>query len=150
MEVMEVIVIIAGFIIVFLFSFYFFSGEKERIKTLFRIYKINKIKFPEKSERELLEIVISEHIPPDEAIRLKSTNITGKKYIDEVFGLNCPDLDEIVCHIVRLEFSKKYNPLCPVDLEEIRNANRGKISSRLLMENELKLMIKKYHRKYLD
>lgn len=147
---MNITLIVIGVIAIFVILLKIFSGEKERVKTLFRIYKASKSKFPEKSERELLEIMILEHIPPDGAIKLKNTRITGKKYLDEVFGSESLNIDELIYHIITLEFSKKYKPLHPVGIEEIRNANRGKLSPCLSTENELKLMIEKCHQEYLN
>ncbi len=143
---MKITLIIVGVLIVIIIFLKLLSGEKERIKTLFRIYKAGKAKFPEKSERELLEIVIGEFIPPDGSTRLKNTKITGKQYIDEVFESKPPDIDKLISHIVALEFPKKYKPYEITPLEEIRKQNRtGKISSR----DKLELLIKKYHQEYL-
>ena len=47
------------------------SGEKERIRTLFRIYKAGRSKFPEKPEREILEIIVEELIPHGKAVSLR-------------------------------------------------------------------------------
>ena len=142
---MQITLIIIGIIIVGVFLFRSLSGEKERIKTLFRIYRAGKIKFPEKSERGLLEMVTEEHIPPGMGIRLRNTGVTGKQYIDGVFKSKPLDIDELIYHIITLEFPKKYQPY-KINFEEIRQQNRsGKLSPR----DELKLTIKNYHKEYL-
>ncbi len=126
-------------------SFKFLIGEKERVKTLFRIYKAAKVRFSEKSERELLEIVVGEHILPNKGIRLRNSGITGKQYIDEVFNSRSLDIKELIEHIITLEFPKKYKP-SKINLEEMYDQVKNeKVSPR----EELRLIIEKYQRKFL-
>lgn len=124
-----------------------FSSEKERIKTFFRIYKTAKAKFPNATEREILEIVIEEHILPGKITRLRNSGISGKQYLDEVFESRQIDLDDLISHVIVLEFPQKYKPFeANVNLDEIRERNRtGKLSTR----DELKSLIKKYHKEFL-
>src|SRR3989338_591678 len=105
---MKIIVIIIISIMAIIIFFKLLSSEKERIKTLFRIYRYYKKKYPTLSERNLLEAVIEQHIPPGKAIRLISTGTTGKQYINGVFGSEEIDIDRLVYHIITLEFPKKY------------------------------------------
>jgi len=126
--------------------FWLLSGERERIKTLFRIYKACKSKFPEKQEREILEIVVEELIPHGKAVNLRNTGMTGKQYIDGVFEAKQLDIDELIYHIITLEFYIKYKSLIGLRLEDIRKQNRNE---KMSVRDKLKLAIKKYHQKYL-
>lgn len=143
---MKITLIIIGIIVIAVGVFFkLLSGEKERIKTLFRIYRAGKTKFPDITERELLEIVVGEHIPPGKSIRLRNSGISEKQYLDGVFESKQLDLDDLIDHIITLEFPKKYKPF-KISLEEIEEQNRnGKLSAG----DELKLMIKSYHKEFL-
>jgi|GEM_PF-5109226 len=145
---MNTIWIILGFAALILAGILFFkkfSGEKERIKTFLRIYKAAKAKLPHATEREILEIVVEEHIPPGKSVRLRNSGIFGKQYIDGVFESKQIDIDELIYHMITLEFPKKYKPH-GINLEEIMEQNRsGKLSPR----DELKSLIKKYHSEFI-
>jgi len=142
---MWIVIIIGVLVIAGVVFFKLLSGEKERVKTLFRIYKAGKTKFPDMTEKELLEIVVEEHIPPGKSTRLRNSGISGKQYIDGVFESKPLDIDGLIYHIITLEFPKKYKPH-KINLEEIRENNRtGKLSAG----DELKLVIKKYHEEFL-
>ena len=140
------IILIVSCILVIGLSFLVLSGEKERIRTLFRIYKAGRSKFPEKSEREILEIVVEKLIPHGKAGSLRNTGMTGKQYINGVFEAKQLDIDELIYHIVTLEFHAKYKSFTGFSLEDIRKQNR---SGKLSACDKLKLTIKKYHQKYL-
>lgn len=134
------ILLIAG--IVYLFKK--LSGEDERIKTFFRVYKKAKETYPEKSEQELLEIVIEEHIPPNRTNKLKNAGISGKTYLDEVFVSQSIDLDNLVAHLIKLEFREKYPP--SIDLDEIRKNNReGQLSKEEILLNRIKTIHKELY-----
>ena len=105
---MWTVVIIGVLVIAGVVFFKLLSGEKERVKTLFRIYKAGRTKFPDITERELLEIVVGELILPGRATQLRNLGITGKQYLDGVFEDKQIDIDELIYHIVCLEFPKKY------------------------------------------
>lgn len=143
---MEIALIIIGIIVIASTVFFkLFSGEKERVKTLFRIYRAEKAKFSSIIERELLEIVVEEHIPPGKSTRLRNSGISGKQYLDGVFELKQLDVDDLIYHIIALEFPKKYKPF-KINLEEIGEQNR---TGKLSVGDELKLMIKNYHKEFL-
>src|SRR3989344_7399098 len=94
-----------------------FFGTKGRIGTLFRIYKSAKNKFPNATERELLEIVTGELIPPGKSTQIRNLGMSGKQYLDGVFESKSLDIDELIYHIVTLEFPKKYPQ--KIDIEKI-------------------------------
>lgn len=143
---MKIILIVSCVLVTGIILFWLLSGERERIKTLFRIYKAGKARFPEKSEREILEIVVEELIPHGKAVSLRNTGMTGKQYINGVYEAKQLDVDELIYHIITLEFYAKYKSFTGFSLEDIRKQNRsGKLSAR----DKLKLTIRKYHRKYL-
>lgn len=143
---MKITLIIVGMLLVGgIIFFKKFSGEKERIKTFFRIYKATKAKFPGATERELLEIVVEEHIPPGQSIRLRNGGISGKQYLDGVFESKQIDIDELICHVITLEFPQKYKPY-EINLDEIREQNR---TGQLPARDELKSVIKSYHNEFL-
>lgn len=121
------------------------SGENERIKTFFRVYKKARETYPEKGEKELFEMVVDEHIPLGQSNKWKNTGISGKRYLDEVFGNKEIDLDNLIAHLIQLEFRDKYPPT--IDLEEIRKNNReGKPSKEEILLGK----IKTYHKELLN
>lgn len=143
---MKIALIIIGIIVVAGVVFFrLFSGEKERIKALFRIYRSGKSKFPEITERELLEIVVEEYISPSTSTTLKNSGISGREYLDRVFESRQLDVDDLIYHIITLEFPKKYKPL-QFNIEEIEEQIRTK---KISVGDELKLMIKNYHKEFL-
>ncbi|MEK7510966.1 MAG: hypothetical protein AAB582_01915 [Patescibacteria group bacterium] len=120
-------------------------GVKSRIRTLFMIYVAAKLRSPEMSERETLEIVVNDLIPPGKAIHLRKTGITGKQYLDGVFEDRQIDIDELIFHIICLEFPKKFPN--KIDLEEMmRNAENNSLSEK----DELKEEIKRQHQKFVS
>lgn len=136
---------VTGFLLVTLVVFKLLFGERERIRTLFRIYLTAKKKFPQKTERELLEIVVEEFIPHGKGVKLKNTGVTGKRYIEHVFEERPLDVDILIEHIVALESPQKYR-CSQINLEEmLEKARTGKMSKR----DKLKFMVKNYHQKYL-
>jgi len=143
---MKIILIASCILVTGIVLFWLLSGERERIRTLFRIYKAGKLKFPEKSEREILEIVVEESVPHGKAVNLRNTGMTGKQYIDGVFEAKQLDIDELVYHIITIEFYVKYKSFTGISLEDIRTQNR---SGELSVRDKLKLTIKKYHQKCL-
>jgi len=142
---METAIIIGVIAVVVAVFFKALSGEKERIKTLFRIYRATKQKFPNASERELLGIVIEEHIPSGKSTQLRNVGISGKQYLDGVFESKQLDIDELIEHVIALEFPNKYK--INLDLDEMfKEAQSGRLSLR----DKLKLMIKNYHKEFLQ
>lgn len=144
---MRIFLIIITILLLGLFLvFKFLSGEKERIKTFLRIHKAAKVKFPEISEREILEIVAEEHIPPGKASQLKNSGVTGKQYLDGVFEDKEIDIDELIYHFITLEFPKKYRPF-KIDLDEIMDGARGNKPS---VREQLMVDIRKHKRNVLE
>lgn len=120
-------------------------GTKGRIGTLFRIYKAAKNKFPSATKRQLLEIVAEELILPGKSTQIRNLGMSGKQYLDGVFESGPLDVDELIYHIVTLEFPKKY--LQKIDVEKIfEQKEKGTMSPR----EELKKMIIEQHKKFLD
>lgn len=109
-------------------------------------FKVGKSKFPEIPEREILEIVVEELIPHGKAVNLRNTGMTGKQYIDGVFEAKQLDIDELIYHIITLEFYVKYKSFIGLSLEDIRKQNRNE---KVSVHDKLKVAIKKYHQKYL-
>ena len=70
-------VIILFFIALVYIFFRKLSSEDERIKTFLRIYKAAKNKFPDLEERQILGLVIEEHILPNKNIRLRNSGMKG-------------------------------------------------------------------------
>ncbi|MDD3905985.1 MAG: hypothetical protein PHS46_05585 [Candidatus Omnitrophica bacterium] len=143
---MKMFLIISSVLVTGIVISWLLSGDRERIKTLFRLYKSGKSKFPEISEREILEIVVEELIPHGKAVKLRNTGMTGKQYIDGVFEAKQLDIDELIYHIITSEFYVKYKSFTGISLEDIRKQNRN---MELSARDKLKLAIKKYHQKYL-
>src|SRR3989344_7098670 len=138
---MKTAIIIGLIAVVAIVFFKTFSGEKERVKTLFRIYRAAKQKSSSATERELLEIVVEEHIPHGKSTQLRNVGMSGKQYLDGVFESKQLDIDELIEHIIALEFPNKYKPH-HIDLDEMfKERETGELSPR----NKLKLMIKNYH-----
>ncbi len=143
---MKTAIIIGLVAIVAVVFFKALSGEKERIKTLFRIYRAAKQKSPNATERELLETVVEEHIPQGKSTQLRNVGMSGKQYLDGVFESKQLDVDELIEHIIALEFPNKYKPH-HIDLDEMfKERETGKLSPR----NKLKLTIKNYHKEFLQ
>jgi hypothetical protein len=121
-------------------------GTQGRVKTLFRIYKIAKDKLPNATEREWLEIVAEELIPPGSSTQIRNSGMPGKQYLDGVFESKPLDIDELIYHIVTLEFPQKYKPH-EINIDEIREQNRtGKLSPR----DKLRHMIGEQHKRFLQ
>lgn len=136
-----ILLIIAPVVIIgLLFVFKTLSGENERIKTFLRLYKAAKKKLTDFSERELLEIVTEEHIPPGRSKRLKDCAITGRQYLDNVFEQKQIDINELIYHLITLEFPNKYKPFT-IDLEKMLESDESDKSS---VEEQLKATIAKY------
>ncbi len=113
-------------LVILVFSFvYRLSGEEERIKVFFRIYKAAKRKYPDTDEKEILGIVIEEHILPGKSIKLGKTGMKGTEYIEDVFEKELITINDIIYHAITLEFQNKYKPF-EIDIEKIRRINRGK------------------------
>lgn len=119
-------------------------GTKGRIGTLFRIYRAAKDKFPNATERELLEIVVEELIPPGKSTQIRNLGISGKQYLDGVFESKPLDIDELIYHIVTLEFPKKYPQ--KIDVEKIFEQKEQGISSP---RDELKRVISEQHKRFI-
>lgn len=142
---MWTVVIIGVLVIAGVVFFKLLSGEKERVKTLFRIYKAGRTKFPDITERELLEIVVGELILPGRATQLRNLGITGKQYLDGVFEDKQIDIDELIYHIVCLEFPKKYK--IQINLEKMERLAR---TEELSENDKLKEEIKQQHQKFVS
>lgn len=138
------IIITVTILIVFILFFWRLSGENERIQVFFRIYMNAKIKFPKASERELLEIVIGEHISPHTAIRLRDSGMTGASYLNGVFGDEKLTINDIIYHAITLEFPKKYKPF-EINIDEIRKIIGG---LKINLKQQLKDNIENYKTKY--
>ncbi len=93
-----------------------------------------------------MEIVVEELIPHGKAVNLRNTGMTGKRYIDGVFEAKQLDIDELIYHIVTLEFYARYKSFTGFSIEDIRKQNR---SGKLSAHDKLRLAIKKYHQMYL-
>lgn len=130
-------------LIIFYIIFRKLSGENERIKVFLRIYLSAKNKFPEASERELLGVVIGEHILPGKTIRLRDSGMTGMSYLNGVFGDKELTINEIIYHAITLEFPHKYKPF-ELNLDDIRKINRGQ---KVDLKHQLRNNIEKYKAK---
>lgn len=119
------------------------SSEDERIKAFLRIYKSVKNRFPDLDERQILGLVIEEHILPNKNIKLRNSGMKGIDYIDGVFENRKLTIDDVILHAIRLEFPNKYPS--KIDLEEIRRINRGlQPDTRGQLREKIQQMRKKY------
>ena len=84
------------------------QSESTRIRTLLRIYGATKSQFLNKTERELLEVVAAELILPGKARPLRSLGMTGKEYLNGVYGDRDITLESLIAHIIGLEFPHHY------------------------------------------
>jgi hypothetical protein len=138
------VIITVTILIVLILFFSRLSGENERIQVFFRIYINAKNKFPKASERELLEIVIGEHILPRTATRLRDSGMSGASYLNDVFGDDKLTISDIIYHAITLEFPNKYKPF-EINIDEIRKINRGQ---KIDLKQQLKDNIENYKIKY--
>lgn len=137
-------VIILFFIALVYIFFRKLSSEDERIKSFLQIYKAAKNKFPDLEERQILGLVIEEHILPNKNIRLRNSGMKGIDYINGVFENKELTINELIYHAITLEFPNKYRP-SKIDLEEIRRINRGLQPDK---RKQLREKIEGYRKKY--
>ena len=125
-------IILVGF-----FVFKRLSGEEQRIRTFFRVYRQARLQIPNATERELLEVVTEEHIPPGKSIQMRKIGISGQKYLEGVYGDREVDLDQIITSFIKLEFQKKYQPY-RINIQELENsAEKGRPTKNDLLKQTI-------------
>lgn len=134
------IIIILLIVIVIIFIFRSLSSEDKRIKVFLKIYKTAKHKYSDLDEKEILGIVMEEHILPGKSIKLGKTSMKGTKYIDGVFEDKDVNINDIIYHAITAEFPKKYRPY-NIDLEQMRKNNRGQaVDVKQKLKDKIKLL----------
>lgn len=129
--------ILFGVLIFYLYAEYMVKvSEDDRIRTLFIYYRNAKKRYPDLSESELLAKVAGEHTPPNAKGRRLRSVTDPQKYIEGVFEGKRITLNELIYHIIIMEFPENYK--FEVNFrKKTEKIKQDSPSSREILENKI-------------